>query len=131
MVVKNIPAQRVLLGRFAALTLLPSLAYGQTVPDAVADNEQGQMLTREIAEVRGYAAHIGMTDYVSYCQVKMADEIDLQPRLTGEVPWGVNYHAIDRQTLTLTLRAREDFERSYLKLCLANAKNSLRDAERK
>jgi hypothetical protein len=119
------------LGLIAALALLASAAHAQNVSDAIAGEEQRKMLMRELGEVRAYAAHIGMSDYMSYCQTKMADELNLQPRFTGQVPWGVNYHAIDRQTLTITLQAREDFERSYLKLCLAEAKNALRDAERK
>ena len=114
-----------------AFALAAPLAHAQNVSDAVAGEEQGKMLKRELGEVRAYAAHIGMSDYMSYCQTKMADELNLQPRFTGQVPWGVNYHAIDRQNLTITLQAREDFERSYLKLCLAEAKNALRDAERK
>ena len=119
------------IGLATAIALVASAAHGQNLSDAVAGEEQGKMLTRELGAVRAYALHIGMGDYISYCQTKMADELNLQPHFTGQVPWGVNYHAIDRQTLTITLQAREDFERSYLKLCLAEAKNALRDAERK
>ena len=92
---------------------------------------QAQMLSRVANAVDRYAVEIGIDRaYVTYCRSAMYLQSFAHPA-NGAVPFGVDYNRItDSDNLKLVLTVREEYETSFLILCLANAKNALRDAKR-
>lgn len=119
-----------LLWALASLAILSSSpAAAQAVSYDEAGRAQGEMLTRVSAAADAYAKSIGIGDgYITYCRVKLNMVGDGHPK-DGSIPFGINYRDVTRETLTLTISAREAFERSFLTLCLAEAKNTLRSAQ--
>jgi hypothetical protein len=101
---------------------------------AITNNEiktvQIEMLSRINNEVEAYATTINIDpEYIVYCRIEMNNKIDLLPK-NGSVPFGVNYFQItDNQTLRSVIYNREIYEKSSIKLCLANVKKTLRDAK--
>lgn len=92
---------------------------------------QGEMLMRVLDAVNSYARQINIEHgYVNYC----LEELHLRTRehpTDGYIPFGVNYKKItDSENLARVIKSRENYERSFLILCLANAKNTLREAGR-
>lgn len=107
-----------------------SQALGDPVNAAQVRTAQLDMLARVFAAAEKYADRIGMgKPYINFCQ----RELDLktyQHPANGSIPFGVNYLEIkDREELDKVLAVRENYERTFLVLCLANAKNSLAQAE--
>ena len=115
-----------------ALTVAAALAAGSANAQAVSHEEAGrvqsEMLVRVSNAVTAYARSIGMdSNYITYCRVEMDLIADGHPK-DGNIPFGINYYDVTRETLNHTIAVREAFERSYLTLCLAEAKNALRAA---
>lgn len=113
-----------------AASLIFTVPASATVSDAEQMRAQGDMLRREDAAIKAYAGKIGVSDeLVSYCQTRLNMETANAP--AGMIPFGVDYRTIeDTKQLSTIIYARESYETSYIKLCLANAKKALKDAER-
>lgn len=107
-------------------------AIAAEVTSAEVQRAQHQMLDRVSSAAQLYAEKIHLDPaYVTYCQTELNLKIHQNP-IDGSVPFGVNYKQItDPDQMNAILGVREKFERSFFVLCLANAKNALRDAERK
>ena len=88
------------------------------------------MLSRITSEVEAYATTINIDpEYIVYCRIEMNNKIDLLPK-NGSIPFGINYFQIaDSQTLRSVIYNREVYEKSSIKLCLANVKKTLSDAK--
>lgn len=101
------------------------------VPQGDVDRAQAAMLNRVVDAVDAYAAHIGIDRaYVTYCDNRMSLDESRAP--AGLIPFAVDYRNIsDKYQLDTILNAREQFERSYLTLCLADAKRTLEAAEKR
>lgn len=114
-----------------ALVVSASTAVSAQVPQAEVDRAQAAMLNRVMKAVDTYSTRIGIGhDYVTYCYNKMALDESRAP--AGLLPFGADYHNMpDRYQLDTTLSVREQFERSYMTLCLADAKRTLSTAERR
>ena len=92
---------------------------------------QARMLERIRADVTRYASEIGIPqEFVTFCQIELHLKTYAHPT-DGYIPLGVNYNQIsDQNQLNEVIAAREAYERSFLTLCLANAKKILQDARR-
>jgi hypothetical protein len=92
---------------------------------------QGAMLARIELASNTYARKIGLElVYVAYCNEELYLK-KFQHPANGQIPFGVNYREIrDSKFLELVVHNREVYETSFMFLCLANAKNVLRSAER-
>jgi hypothetical protein len=118
------------------LTLvLPIVVASTASADPVSRDQvmraQGDLERRVDLAVATYAAHIGMMQYTQYCLTEM-NRVTSGHTIDGSIPFGVNYNEItDSDMLAHVVQVRESYERSFQILCLANAKNSLREAERK
>jgi len=105
-------------------------ALAQDVPSSVQEGLQARMEGRVFAVANQYAKTIGIdSDYVGYCAAKM--ELSHGHPQDGSIPWGVNYNHIAKAELDGTLQVRENYERDFLILCLADAKNTLARAAAK
>jgi len=115
----------------AVLLLLSSPALAGTVSDAEVGAAQMQMIDRVEKTVEKYATQIKMDwSYVSYCKSEMNLHTSTHVGI-NDIPFGVDYNKItDSEYLKAVITVREQFETSYLKLCLANAKNQLAEAAR-
>ena len=93
------------------------------------DKAQVKMLTRAMDAVDKYSERINIDhEFVIYCRADLSFKKGLHPR-DGSIPFGVNYKKItDSDFLDTVLLIRENYERSFVILCLANAKNALREA---
>jgi hypothetical protein len=93
---------------------------------------QAEMSERISRIVAAYATQIGLDEsFVSYCQSELSLKVTVYPP-NGLVPFGMNWRTIpDRQTLDWAISVREDYERNFIILCLANARNARREAERR
>ncbi len=93
---------------------------------------QGEMTTRIYEKARQYLKKIGISDtYLYYCTQELHLHTYEHPA-NGYIPFGVNYNTIkDRKNLEYIISSREDYETSYILLCLANSKNTLTKAEEK
>lgn len=90
---------------------------------------QSAMLMRVQRVIEDYAARIGLGPaYVTYCYSKM--DLDTRHEPDGQIPFGFNYRTSSDEQVKLALKIREQFEASYLRLCLADAKIKL-DSARK
>lgn len=118
------------LGLFFGVLLFSTVVRAESITPQEVDKAQAEMLKRIEANIKKYAARIGLDPwYISYCRGKMDIEIALYPQ-NGSIPFGVNYRTIsDSERLELVLSNREAFETGYLQLCLANAKSTLSAAE--
>jgi hypothetical protein len=118
-------------GLALAACLLAGSASAQLATDEEAARAQDEMYARILPVVNGYAASIGLDQgYVSYCETSLNMLTNTQPK-DGLMPFGVTYLAIPRVKLKNTIAVREAFEKSYLTLCLAKAKATLRAASAK
>ncbi len=106
-------------------------AVADPVTGADVDRAQSRMLTRISEAVNRYAAEIKIDpNYIIYCQNDMYLRSFNHPA-NGHVPFGVNYNNItDSEKLKHVLSVREAYEKSFMFVCLANAKNALRAAAR-
>jgi hypothetical protein len=110
----------------ASIVAAPACAEQATPQEAT--RAEGEMITRVSAAVERYAESINIDRaYVGYCRVKLNLIGDGHP-IDGSVPFGINYLHIDRDVLKIQINAREVFERSYMILCLSEARNTLRAA---
>lgn len=100
-----------------------------TVSQQEVQRAQAEMLNRVLADIRAYVAEIALDgSYATYCFNKMA--LDKSRAPDGMVPFKVDYNTIaDRDELETVLHTREVFERSYMKLCLTDAKRTLKSAK--
>lgn len=116
----------------AILACIPSLASANPVSQEDVQKAQVAMLGRVSDAAYAYAKKIGIDEsYVSYCYTEMGMHTDAQPD-NGKIPFGVNYNNIrDAENLATIINVREAYERSYLTLCLANAKAALNRAATK
>jgi hypothetical protein len=114
-----------------AVLLNPISAAADPVTQAGVNNAQSQMLARIHDAVARHAAEIEIDPmYVSFCQSEMHLRTFSHPT-NGYIPFGVNYNSItDSERLEHVLSAREAYETSFMFLCLANAKNALRQAKK-
>lgn len=73
-----------------------------------------------------YVTEIGIDPaYVAYCYADMHLRSFNHP-INGQIPFGVNYNNItDASNLKQIISVREKYEKSFVILCLANAKNAL------
>jgi hypothetical protein len=70
-----------------------------------------------------------MSGYIPYCYTKMS--LSEQHAPDGSIPFGANYNTASANDLAIIVRTREAYEKAYLTLCLADAKNTLTRAEAK
>jgi hypothetical protein len=89
------------------------------------------MLNRIEEAVKAYARSIDMSEnWIGYCQQELYLKTYAHPQ-NGYNPFGTNYNTIaDRKRLDEILSARQNYETSFITLCLANAKKTLVDARR-
>ncbi len=110
-------------------SLFGTPAFGAPVNQAEVDLAQSEMLRRIMDAVALYARSINIgNDYVNYCYQELHLKTEGHPA-NGSIPFGINYRQItDSDRLAQVLSVREAYEKSFLTICLANAKNALRDA---
>jgi hypothetical protein len=112
----------------SALVAIAAPALAQQVTSQEAGRAQVEMMRRVSGAVREYATSIDIDPgYIDYCQTKL-NEVGRASANDGSIPFGFNYGTATRQTLKMQIDTREVFERSYMILCLAEAKNTLRAA---
>lgn len=90
---------------------------------------QAEMIGRQSREITSFAEKLNAgDDLVDYCR----SELDLRtvsyPR-NGSPPFGVDYNHMTPDLLRVTIRLREHYETTFIKLCLANAVKVLREAK--
>ena len=92
---------------------------------------QYQMFSRVMEAVKAYAQSIGIEEsWIGYCQQELHLQTYAHPP-NGYVPFGVDYNTItDRKRLDEILLSRQNYETSFITLCLANVKKTLADARR-
>jgi len=105
--------------------------FGDPVNRTDVEKAQVDMITRVDDAVSRYASEIGIDPaYLTYCRADMYLRSFNHPA-NGHIPFGVNYNNItDSSNLKQLLSVREKYERAFLILCLANAKNALAQAAR-
>ena len=110
--------------------VLSSAVEAEPVTSAQVSAAQVQMLSRIGTAVEKYAKRLHLDPtYISYCHGELALKTSNYPA-NGLTPFGVNYNQVtDSEYLDTVIRAREGYEQSFMFLCLANAKNTLRAAE--
>lgn len=93
---------------------------------------QTKMHERVMAFAAAYAARFGVgSPFFEYCQTKLTISTSHEPT-DGLIPYGVNYNDIRTESeLKNGLDQRENYEKTYLVLCLADAKRSLSQTEAK
>jgi hypothetical protein len=121
--------------KIAVLTaslLTPMELNAAPVTQAQIAAAQGAMGHRIDAALIVYATKIGIDpSYIGYCTTELLRVTEVLP-VNGAIPFGVNYHEItDSQALAIVISTRENYERSFQILCLANAKAALRAANQK
>jgi len=109
-----------------ALLMTSAMSFADPVTRADVDKAQVEMITRVDDAVSRYVSEIGIDPaYVTYCRADMYLRSFNHPA-NGQIPFGVNYNSVtDSNNLNQILSVREKYERSFLILCLANAKNAL------
>src|SRR5437879_3801410 len=117
--------------RNAALILLCLLALISDTPRSTAQQRQSidvgraqiEMLNRIEQFAQTYAKQIGVQgNFIDYCRQEMHLKTYAHPR-NDYIPFGVNYSEItDQQRLNSVISARENYEISFIMLCLANVK---------
>ena len=120
--------------QFVVAAVVESLcltASSQPLDSAVVDKAQTAMLARIDQAVKAFASQIKVEQsLITYCRGELALRTSLYPA-NGLVPFGVNYSQIrDMQALDTLIWNRESHETWFLKLCLANARTSMREAAR-
>jgi hypothetical protein len=124
----------IVMGRRTAVSALFVLLLSNPAVAQLSQAETGraqvEMQIRIERAVDSYVQKIGMRDgFVSYCQNEMHLQSATHPK-NGIIPFGVSYSNItDRDQLHMIIGIRENYERSYLILCLARAKKLLSEAE--
>lgn len=111
-----------------AFTLLPVAAVAQTKLDIV--TAQVQMSLRVSAVAQQQAQKLGLSeDAVTYCRVKLNYKESTFPQ-DGQIPFGVNYNKFtDPKELAQVIAAREGYEKTYMRLCLARVKQQIAAAK--
>lgn len=114
-----------------AVGIFSAPVVAEPVSEETVQRVQGEMMNRVSEAAARYARQISLDQtYVSYCNGELYLKTYQHPA-NGYIPFGVNYNEIrDSERLSLVLSSREAYEKSYLILCLANAKNALREAAR-
>lgn len=120
---------RVRTAFLAALALSFSAPAIAEVSELETGRAQGEMLKRIDEAVSNYVRQIGIDEsYVGYCRTKLGLETNKVP-VDGSIPFGINYKAISTsEELNTIITARENFERSFIILCLSSAKQTLNQA---
>ena len=87
---------------------------------------QVEMVGRVIATANAHAKKLGVgNEVVAYCQIELSNKTNQLPR-DGLAPFGVNYNDIKTEAkLKQVIEAREAYEKTYLRLCLSQAKRDL------
>lgn len=114
---------------FVSLCSVPAIA--EPVTEAMVQKAQDEMISRVSEAAARYARQISLDQaYVSHCNGELYLKTYQHPA-NGYIPFGVNYNEIrDSERLNLVISSREAYEKSFLILCLANAKSALREAAR-
>jgi hypothetical protein len=91
---------------------------------------QLEMNFRVGKEVEAYAKEINVEEnYIWYCRMEMYLKSSSHP-IDGSIPFGVNYFQLkDLEHLRIVIVNKENYEKSYLKICLAKIKKILKDAK--
>jgi hypothetical protein len=124
-----------LLGRVAAVAatlLLVALDAPAQQRKQPIDTTQAQIeMAHRVQTVRQFASNIGLPEsWIGYCFEELYLHTYQHP-MNGHIPFGVNYNDItDPKRLELVIASRENYERSFQILCLANVKKALADAKR-
>jgi hypothetical protein len=116
----------ILLGVAFGILGAAANAIAEPVTKAEVQRAQGAMLNRITSAVTAYSTSIGIAaEYVTYCYTKLNLETEGHPQ-DGSVPYGVNYDTlVEGDELRVIIQVREAYEKSFLKLCLAEAKSTL------
>lgn len=87
------------------------------------------MYARIFSAAAAYAKEIGLDPtFSNYCYTDLNMRTNAQPK-DGAIPFGFNYNNVpDQKTLDQVISVRENYERSFIILCMANAKKVLNDA---
>jgi hypothetical protein len=111
-------------------SLLPFMALAEPVAESDVQIAQLDMLNRISEATIQYAEKISLDDsYITYCKSELYLKTYQHPP-NGYVHFGINYGEItDSERLNLVINSREAYEKSFIILCLANAKNILNEAE--
>ena len=101
----------------------------QRVPLEVAGRAQVEMFRRIEQATTTYSREIGLSEnYIAYCRHELHLKTYAHPR-DAYVPFGIDYNTIaDQRRLDEIIVARENYETSFIVLCLAKAKKALADA---
>ena len=120
---------RMALCAMCSLSILAP-AYG-AISETESGNAQGAMFKRIDSAVAAYVQGRGIDEsYVEYCRTKLNMDTSREPT-NGMIPFGVDYTKIaTTDELKIVIATRENFERSYLILCLAEAKKTLDENSR-
>jgi hypothetical protein len=110
----------------ATFALALSASATAEVSELQSVEAQAAMFKRIDEAVAAYVQQSGIDEsYVGYCRTKLSMDTNAVPA-DGSIPFGVNYNKIaTADELSTVIAARENFERSYLILCIANAKSAL------
>jgi hypothetical protein len=110
-------------------SLLVTPVAAAPVDAEAVSNAQSQLIARISTEMLAYATRIRVDPgIVGYCQGELYLRTFQHPP-NGHVPFGVNYNQIrDSERLDVVISNRENYERWFLKLCIANAKLTLHRA---
>lgn len=109
-----------------ALTLTALTASGASaLSEGQITQAQMQMHQRVNSAVDVYARSIGVeSDLITYCRSQMF--LDTRHQIDGSIPFGVDYSDVkDAGHLSVIIGIREEYEKNYLKICLAKAKSAL------
>ena len=107
-----------------------SFIVASGVTSVEVSNAQSEMSQRIYDKARKYSKKIKLSDsYLYYCTQELYLKTREHPT-NGYVPFGVNYNTIkDSKKLEYVISNRENYETSFILLCLANIKNTLSKAE--
>jgi hypothetical protein len=105
------------------------LSAQQRVPQEASGRAQVEMFRRIEKATTNYARQIDISEnYIAYCHLELHIKTYAHPR-NGHIPFGIDYNSIaDQGTLDRIISARENYETSFIILCLAKAKKTLADA---
>jgi hypothetical protein len=119
-------AAKLRVALFVMCSLLMFAPAKAAISEIETGNAQGAMLKRIDSVVAEYVERRGIDEsYVDYCRTKLNMETSREPS-NGMIPYGADYTKMaTSEELRTVISSRENFERSYLILCLANAKNTL------
>jgi hypothetical protein len=108
-----------------------NITNAQNVSAADKSRAQGDMHGRMFEEWNNYVKKIKIdSTYISYCQQELILHTYSYPK-DGHYHFGVNYNEVkDKKQLDMIIASRESYETKYVLLCLANIKNTFKNAEK-